>query len=391
MGQKDQTEPIDKRADAELPRPTWMHRLVKAMPMLVVLLLVAIIVLLGGEIRSEGKLIKEKKSSEIRQDRQATNVITMEVAPQRLQEKISLPGYVKPWISLQVVAEVKGKIVTKAVSEGMHVKKGDVLASVDRRDYANAYASAKAAYEVAAATEKRQRKLFRERVTTQAQIDDIVATVRTSKAAMDNAALALERCNIKSPMDGIVDRVYVEPGQFMDVGNPVAKVLEIGRVKVEVGIPESDVDAVRRLERFSFSVEALGGKVFEGTRHYLQKTADDFARLYNLEIAVENPDFQILPDMFTRVVVVKTEVPQGLAVPLYSVVKRNDMDAVFVFENGMVRLKPVELGIQDGWNMQVRKGIKAGDQVVVVGQRSIEDGETVHVTKTVHSMEELTQ
>ena len=96
------------------PRPTWLHRLLKAMPMLSVLLLVGIIILLGGEIQSEGKVIKEKKSAEIRQDRQATNVITMAVAPRRLQEKISLPGYVKPWISLQVVAEVKGKIVTKA-------------------------------------------------------------------------------------------------------------------------------------------------------------------------------------------------------------------------------------------------------------------------------------
>ena len=381
----------EKTSETDRPQPTWLHRLLKAMPMLVVILLVGIIVILGGEIRSEGKVIKEKKSSELRQDRKATNVVAMEVTPQLLQEKLSLPGYVKPWITLQVVAEVKGTIVTKAVSEGALVKKGEILATIDRRDYANAHASAKAAYEVAVATEKRLRKLFRDRVATQAQLDDIVATVRTSKAAMDNAALALERCSIRAPMDGIVDRVHVEPGQFMDVGNPVAKLLDIRRVKVEVGIPESDVDAVRRLERFSVTIEALDGKKFEGTRHYLQKTADDFARLYNLEIAVENPDIEILPDMFARVIIVKTVVPDGLAVPLYSLVKRNDMDAVFLVNDGLARLQPVKLGIQDGWHMQVRKGITTGDRVVVVGQRSIEDGEKVHVTKTVRSMEELIQ
>lgn len=389
--QIDRTDNSDKTIQTNPPRPTWLHRLIKAMPMLVVILLVGIIIMLGGEIRSEGKVIKEKKSSELRKDRKATNVVAMEVTPHLLQEKISLPGYVKPWVTLQVVAEVKGTIVSKAVSEGARVKKGEILATIDRRDYANAHASAKAAYEVAVATEKRLRKLFRDKVATQAQIDDIVATVRTSKATMDNAALALERCSIRAPMDGIVDRVHVEPGQFMDVGNPVAKMLDIRRVKVEVGIPESDVDAVRRLERFSVTVEALGGKKFEGTRHYLQKTADDFARLYNLEIAVENPDIEILPDMFARVIIVKTEVPEGLAVPLYSLVKRNEMDAVFVLEENMARLKPVELGIQDGWQMQVRKGIAPGDKVVVVGQRNIEDGETVHITKTVRSMEELIQ
>jgi RND family efflux transporter MFP subunit len=190
-------------------------------------------------------------------------------------------------------------------------------------------------------------------------------------------------------MNGVVDRVHVEPGQFMDVGNPVAKILDIDRVKVEVGIPESDVDAVRRLDRFTVIVEALGGKTFEGARHYLQKTSDDFARLYNLEIAVANPQAEILPDMFTRVVIVKSEVPEALAVPLYALIKRNEMDAVFVIDDGVARLRPVTLGIQDGWHMQVRKGIAAGDQVVVVGQRTIEDGEALHVSRAVRSMEEL--
>ena len=371
------------------PRPTWRHRLIKALPTLVVVLLVGIIAMLGGKIRSEGEIIDEKKRSELHQERAITNVVTLEVLPRLLQEKLTLPGHVNPWISLTVVAEVKGKIVDKAIAEGDRVKKGDLLAVIDRRDYVNAYESAKAAHELAVVTETRLRRLFNERVATQAQLDDIVANVRTSKAAMDNAALALERCTIRAPMNGVVDRVHVESGQFMDVGNPVAQILDIDRVKVEVGIPESDVDAVRRLERFTVIVEALGGKRFEGTRHYLQKTSDDFARLYNLEIAVSNPDAEILPDMFTRVVVVKREVPDGLAVPLYSLIQRNGTDALFLVKDGTARLQPVTTGIQDGWHVQITSGIAAGDQVVVVGQRSIEEGDPLQITRTVHAMEEL--
>lgn len=373
------------------PHQTWLHRLVRMLPTISVVVLVGLIVVLAVQIKSEGKSVKERASAELRRERPKTNVVTMELVPDHLQERLTLPGYVQPWVSLTLVAEVKGTIVEKRVSEGSRVKKGDIIARIDERDYKNAYASAKASYEVARTNQVRLTQLFRSKAATQAQIDDISASASTSKAAMDNAALALERCTIRAPMNGIIDRMHIEQGQFMDAGKPVADLIEIDRVKVVAGIPESDVDAVRRLEQFTVTVDALGGRTFQGTRHYLTKTSDNFARLYNLEIAVDNPAHEILPDMFARVSIVKTEVANGLAVPLYAVIQRNEMNNVFVAVDGTAHLRPVQLGIQDGWRMEVRNGLSQGDQVVVVGQRSIDDGEPVNVTRTVHTPEELIQ
>jgi RND family efflux transporter MFP subunit len=292
-------------------------------------------------------------------------------------------------MALKVVAEVSGKIVGKRVSEGQRVKKGDIIARIDDRDYKNALASSQAAYQVALASHKRLEKLYKEKVSTQSQLDDIVARVRTGKAALDNAALALERCAIRAPFDGVVNRFYIEAGQYLGVADPVAEVLQLDRVKIEVGIPESDVDKVRRLEHFTVKIDALGGRCFPGTRHYLYKNSDSFARLYNLEIAVDNPDGEILPDMFTRVEIVKTEITDGLGVPLYTLINRKGTNALYVVNDGVARLVPVETGIQDGWQMEIRKGLKPGDQVVVVGQRQIDDGEAVNVTRTIHDIGEL--
>ncbi len=381
----------NKAYHSQRPRPSWLHRVWGLLPTLSIFFLIGMIVILAVQIKSEGKVVKERASSEMRRERTRINVITMLMAPDRLQEKISLPGQVRPWVQLSVVAEVKGNIIEKIVSEGVRVQKGDVLARIDDRDYKNAYASAKANYEVARASQSRLKSLFRSNAATQAQIDDIIAAVSTTQAAFDNAKLNLERCTIVAPMAGIINRVYVEKGQFMDAGKPVAEILDIDRVKVVVGIPESDVDAVRQLEAFTFSVDALDGQVFHGKRYYLSQTTDNFARLYNLEIEVPNPDHTILPDMFTRVKIVKKEVPEGLAVPLYAVVKKNEMNAVYVVSDDMAQLRPVQLGIQDGWRMQVKKGVAAGDQVIVVGQRMVDDGGPVKVIRNVNSMEELVQ
>jgi len=386
-----QEKEVKGRLGAKPPRITLLHRMIRNWATIAVVSLVVVVVMLAGMIRSEGKALEMRKKNDPGTIRPATNVVALTVTPDHLQERIKLPGFVKPWLTLNVVAEVPGKIVEKKVGEGSRVQKGDVLATIDDRDYRNAYASAKASYEVATASEKRLQALFKDRVATQAQIDDILASVRTSKAAMDNAALALSRCTIRAPMAGIVNQIHVDPGKYMDVGKPVAQLLDIDRVKVEVGIPESDVDEVRRLEAFSITLDALGGKVFQGRRHYLYKTTDNFARLYNLEIAVDNPQHEILPDMFARVNIVKTDVPDGLAVPLYALVKKNEMDAVFVVADNVAQLRPVTLGIQDGWRMQVTKGLSDGDHVVVMGQRSIDNGDPVAVTRTVRSMEELTR
>jgi RND family efflux transporter MFP subunit len=180
-------------------------------------------------------------------------------------------------------------------------------------------------------------------------------------------------------------------GSFLGVGDPVAKLLQIHQLKIQVGIPESDVPSVRRIKQFDMVIDALGGKSYTGRYHYLQKTSDNLARLYNLEIRLDNPDFEILPDMFVRVVVVKNRDAKGLGVPMYALVTRNNQTGVFVEDQGRVRFAPVETGFQDGWKIQVVSGLSAGEHVVVVGHRIIEENELVQVDRRVQSMAELEQ
>jgi len=104
---------------------------------------------------------------------------------------------------------------------------------------------------------------------------------------------------------------------------------------------------------------------------------------------VENPHNEILPDMFTRVEIIKTEVPDGLGVPLYSLINRRGMDALYIVRDGMAQFTPVETGILDGWLVEISKGLKPGDQVIVVGQRQIDDGEKVNVTRTIRDIGDL--
>ncbi|MBI5897523.1 MAG: efflux RND transporter periplasmic adaptor subunit [Desulfobacterales bacterium] len=368
-----------------------LRRLFASLPLFSLLVMIGVIIVLQSWIHSEGKSIQAEKAAAMAKAPEPINVVALEIQPGPLNDRISLPGVVRPWVALKVVAEVPGKIVARQVAEGQNVAQGAVLALIDDRDYRNAHASASASYQAAKASHDRLSRLFKEQLATRAQLDDVVALMNTSKAAMDNAALNLERCAIRSATAGVVDRMQVEVGQYLGSGDPVADVLRMDRVKIEVGIPESDVDAVRAIEHFQVSVDALKGRVFEGRRHYLAKSADTLARTYRLEIEVANPEGTLLPDMFARAEIVKQRIEDALSVPLFALISQQKDQAVFVAEDGKARLVPVRTGIQEGWQVQIREGLAAGAKVIVVGQRDTKDGAPVNLVRTVARAEELSQ
>ena len=360
------------------------------LPTLVFILLIGVIVMLFGMIKTQAEASKEEKTKALRHDLAKTNVVAMELIPGPVQDRLNLPGVVRPWVEIDAVAEVNGIIADKKVQLGQYVKTGDVLAMIDDRDYQNSFISAKAAYQAADTSFRRLNELLKNKAVAQAQVDEARAHLETSRAAMANAQLRLDRTVIRSPLTGVVDQTFIEAGQYVNPGQEIAKILQIDKVKVEVGIPESDVDAVRQVKHFQVIIDALGGKRFKGEFNFLARSATNMARLYNLEITVANPDGEILPDMFTRVDIIKKEVSDGLTVPLFSLIKRQDgRQAVYLAEGGTVRLQEVEVGIQEGWQVQITKGVSAGDKVVVVGHRNLNDGGAVNVVRTVRDLKEL--
>lgn len=331
-------------------------------------------------IRTAG--VEARRQSELGQQEATVNVVTYTLAPRTISDRINLPGTIEPWVKLNVVSQVAGEVMEKKAQEGRGVAGEEILAVIDSRKYRNAYESARASLESALASQQRIVELHREELASKSDLDAINATVENYRAAMENAALDLEHCVIKAPIPGIVNQVFIDTGQVLGLNQEVAEILQIDPVKVSVGIPESDVSAVRKLDAFTVTISALNGEKFTGRKYFLSKTADPMARLYNLEIIVNNPDARLLPDMFARVDVVKQTVENAVVLPLYAVTS-NDEHIVMVEKDGRVSVRQVSLGIVEGFNVQITDGLDFGEAVVIVGQKQVADGQKVTVTRNV--------
>lgn len=366
-----------------------MVRIWGLLPYLVVALMLVMIIVLGATCSDKQDRL-EAAGGEGAGTQELVNVVSLTLKPTTIRDRISLPAVVEPWLELAIMAEVRGKVVQKAVEEGARVQKGDLIAVIDERDYVNTYNSAKALYETAKASYDRYSELYKAELATKSQIDTAKANMENAKASMDIAELSVERCRIYAPFTGILNNVYFEKDQYINTGDRLAELIQMDRVKVNVGIPESDVGAVRKLDSFDVSFDALDGKTIRGTKVYLSKTTETAARLYSLKLAVDNPDQDILPDMFARVEIVKREITDGIAVPVYSVINRNDENYVYVVgKDDVVSLRPIEIGLQESWQVEVTNGLSPEERVIVVGHRSVEDGQMVNVTKNVDSVEAL--
>jgi len=361
------------------------------LPLLILLILIFIAVGLGARIKNEKNRLLEEKSNAVSQERPPVNVVVQELVPALLRDRLNLPGMVEPWEDLNILAEVSGMVAEVLVEEGEHVNQGDLIVQLDASDYENTRNSIKASYNLALTNLKRLSGLHDQEIIAQSQYDSVKAEVESLEAELAIAELRLKRCYIRSSIAGVVNELPAKKGLYLAVGDPVATVLDIDQVKVSVGIPETDVDAVRKIDRFEVTIEALQNKKITGKKNFLAVAPESQAQVYKLELTVKNQSGEILPGMFARVEIIKDEFPDALAIPLYAVISRDNKHFVFLDEDSVAKLQEVKLGILDGWQVQITAGIAPGQRVVVVGQRSVDAGQKLNVVKKVTSPSEITR
>ncbi len=360
-----------------------LQRIWSRLPLLALILLVLLAIALGVSIKDKKQALEDRKKAEAAGNRTPVNVVTLKLIPGVISDRINLPATVEAREDLQIKAQLDGVVVETSAREGSRVSKGDVIARIDPRDYEIALSGAEASHDQAFKALKRAERLLKKSIISENEYDIALANEKTLKARLDKARLDLERTEITSPISGVLNRLDAKVGNLMSPGSPVAQVLDVNPVKVVVGIPESDVTSVRRVKEFHVTLNALDDKRFRGKKHFISSQPNSQAHLYRLEILLPNPRSQILPGMFARVDILKEEITDGLSVPLYAIITQADKHFVYIEENGAATRRNVETGILEGWQMQITKGLMPGDNVMVVGHRSVAEGQPVNVIREV--------
>jgi RND family efflux transporter MFP subunit len=175
----------------------------------------------------------------------------------------------------------------------------------------------------------------------------------------------------------------VEVGTLVSSGTAVARIVDLNPVKIRGGVPERYAADIAGGASATVTFDVLEGEVYEGTLTYVGSAVDARNRTFPVEFTMPNPGGVVKPEMVANLALVRRTVEDAVVVPQDAIIRVENGYVVMVAEgegeNRVARSRPVALGPSQSNQVVVNEGLAAGEQLVVVGQLQVADGDRIRV------------
>ena len=364
-------------------------------------LLVVVIVAVAAWALSGGK-----KEEEINFKEEAVGL-------QTLQNSVTATGTIEAVTSVTVGTQVSGIVNKLYVDYNSQVKKGQVIAELDKTNLLSELNTAKANLESAqsslnyqSANLNRYQTLYKKGLVAADDYENALLTYRqakeqvaTAKESVQKAQTNLGYATITSPIDGTVISKSVEEGQTVAASFNTPELFTIAKdltnMQVIADVDEADIGGVKEGNRVTFTVDAYPDDTFEGTvkQVRLEATTTNNVVTYEVVISAPNADLKLKPGLTANVTIMTQERSGVLAVankalrftPTKETVGKDikivdckGKNKVWTLNGKTLTAHPVTIGQSDGIHTEVIKGVKKGQKIVteiVVNQPEDEDGD----------------
>lgn len=337
--------------------------------------------------------------------------VTQAAVVGNVEKTVLATGTLEPFEEVNVGAQVSGQVTRLAVELGDHVKKGDVIADIDSQNQRNALltsqaqlnstraqmATAQASLAQAQSNFTRQQTLVQADAGSKADYETALATLKSAQANVDavNAQIAsatvsvntanvnLGYTHIVAPMDGTVIAIITKQGQTVNANQSAPTIVVLGqldKMTVKAEISEADVIHIQPGMQVYFTTLGDPQKRYYATLRSIEPAPTDFsgdttttttatsAVYYYGLFDVDNPDGVLRPAMTAQVYIIQQGAQNVLTIPSAALGRKSKDGSYTVRVVGKDKKpKPVKIktGVDDGTNVQVLSGLKAGDEVVV--------------------------
>lgn len=379
---------------------------------------------------------KPAKEGQVQAASEAPDPVAVKVIPaetRKVEKAILVTGGLFPDETATVSSEVAGRLSTLRVDFGQWVKKGDVVAELDKQELslqlersraslAQALArigldpkdeeatptttpairqataqmeDARSKYDSAAKlvksgdiAQERFTELEKALNSRQAALDaakdelrTLLASVQALRADMRLAQKRLSDATVRAPFDGSVSEKLVSPGQYLKENTPIVTLVKTNPMRLRVDIPEAGAGSVRVGTSLSFTTDAVAGVAFQAIVRELNPSLDARSRSLTAEARLTSNDSRLRPGMFVQVRLVTARDAAVVAVPKQALYSIAGLTKVFVVRDGKVAEHKIPPGVEvNGW-VEVPSGlIRAGEPVAVSNLSALTPGLPVKTT-----------
>ncbi len=397
--------------------------------------IILLIVILIGVLGLISSCNKSAEVSEAKEDKYYTPVQVERVTARGIEDKVKINGKIFANEEIIITSKVPGVVTSVNVELGDVVKEGSVLFIIEQEDISknleqtanaveiasngvaqaeNALKTALVNYELtqekidnAKLNLDRTRKLYEEGAVPKSQVEqaELAASekslevakgqvkqaeiayeqalnqLRQSEISYEQMASNLDDTVIRAPRDGVISELNVKEGQIATGSQIAAKIVDIDKVYIQINVVENIVNRLEVGQEVNIKVPAAFDEEITSTISYISPTADDSSQLYPVKIYIDNLDRKLKPGMNGEVDLSIDEVESTIVLKGDAVLDKDDRNIVFVLEDDKAVERTVVLGLDTGEYVEIKEGLKEGEQVIVKGQHYVEDGGKVKVVR----------
>ena len=253
----------------------------------------------GGERQAAARAVEaEAMAAAAAPQPMAVRVREMEAAP--VARQIVVNGRTAPARAVEVRAETHGRVVEVGPAKGDRVEAGGVLLRLDTRDREVALAQAEAGRRQRELEARAARTLGERGFQAETRVAEAEALLEAARAAVARARIGLDDTTVRAPFDGVLERRPVEVGDYVEVGDVLAAVIEQDPFLVVGDVAETEVGRLR--VGMPGRAELVTGRTVEGALRYVASEADPATRTFRIELEVPNPGGRFAAGVSTRLI-----------------------------------------------------------------------------------------
>lgn len=300
-----------------------------------------------------------------------------------IQRTLKAVGTLRANQQVKMHAEIHGIVSRVYVSGGDRVTAGKPLLALDNRMYEAQLKDAKAQLALAKTEFARAAKLESGKFGTLKAKEKTFADLQKAEAAVELAALNLERTVIRAPFDGLASLSDIDRGDYVTEQQDLMSIVDIDPMKVEFRIPAQHILALSRNQQIWVMIDGFGDKEFDGQIEAINPKVDPAAHSVLVRGVLSNKLNVLKPGLFARVELVAGSKDNVLLIPEVAVQFDGENSYVYQivdFQGKQVALKrSISVGLTEGNNVEVVRGLQEGDYIITSGQFKVRDTTIVRV------------
>ncbi len=307
----------------------------------------------------------------------AVPVTIEQVRAETLGETVTAIGTVMARESVTLTAKVSEIVERVHFESGQEVARGTPLVTLSGQQQQAALNAALANAEEAERLYQRGRQLVDQQLIARASFDGQVAARDATRAQVAQIRAQLAERVVRAPFSGVLGIRQVSPGALVTPGTVIATLDDISRVYVDFPLPETQIANLHKGLRLNGTTAAWPDQVFEGVVTALDARLDPASRAVTVRAEFPNPSRALKPGMLVNVTLYQ-EARKTLVVPEIAVMQIGRESSVWkVGEDGKVSRTVVETGTRTNGQVEIRRGLVAGERIVGEGVGKLREGQSV--------------